>query len=65
MYLGADEKGNLYKGIVAIMVKGLKKSVSFVLKIIPKTEVHRSWLAKEIFECIKKNSLLWILTYEE
>ena len=31
----ADEEGNLYKGIVAFMVVGLKQSIPFVVQAIP------------------------------
>ena len=30
-YIGADVEGNLYKGVVALMIQGLKKSISFVI----------------------------------
>ena len=34
-YEGVDEKGDLYKGIVAFMVLGLKQSIPFVAQAIP------------------------------
>ena len=34
-YVGVDEEGNLYKGIVAFMVVGLKQSIPFVFRAIP------------------------------
>ena len=34
-YVGIDEKGNLCKGIVALMVVGLKQSIPFVVQDIP------------------------------
>ena len=30
--IGADEDGNLYKGIVVLMIAGLKKSIPYVYK---------------------------------
>ena len=34
-YVGADEEENLYKGIVAFMVVGLKESISYITQAIP------------------------------
>ena len=34
-YVGVDEEGNLYKGIVAFMVAGLKQSIPSVIHAIP------------------------------
>ena len=38
-YVGADVEGNLYKGVVALMIRGLKKSISFVIKALPETKI--------------------------
>ena len=51
-YKGADVEGNLYKGIVALMIQGLKKSISFVIKALPETKITSEWLAQHISECI-------------
>ena len=34
-YVGADEDGNLCKGIVAFMIAGLKESIPYVVQAIP------------------------------
>ena len=34
-YVGVDEEGNLYKGIVTFMVVGSKKSIPFAVQPIP------------------------------
>ena len=34
-YLGEDENGKLYKGIVLFMVEGLKNSIKYVVQAIP------------------------------
>ena len=47
-YIVANEKGNLYKGIVAFMVVGLKQSVSFVVQAIPYVTFHDQWLCDKI-----------------
>ena len=36
---GGDVEGNLYKGVVAFMIKGLSKSISFVIKALPETKI--------------------------
>lgn len=51
-YHGADEAGNLYKGIVVMMIQGLKKSIPIVVKALPEIEIKGSWLADELSECI-------------
>ena len=51
-YIGADAEGNLYKGVVVFMTQDLKKSISFVIKALPETEITGEWLAQHISECI-------------
>ena len=34
-YVGADKEDNLYKGIIAFMVVGLKQSTLFIVQAIP------------------------------
>ena len=55
-YIGADVEGNLYKGVVALMIQGLKKSISFVIKALPETKITDEWLAQHISECISRLS---------
>lgn len=52
-YVGADEEDNLYKGIVAFMVVGIKKSVPFVVQAIPEVTFDGQWLCDNIAENIK------------
>ena len=51
-YIGADMEGHLYKGVVALMIQGLKKSTSFVIKALPETKITGELLAQHISECI-------------
>ena len=51
-YVGVDEEGNLYKGIVAFMVVGLKQSVPFVVQAIPEVTFNGQWLAEKISDNI-------------
>ena len=51
-FVGQDEDGNLYKGIVVFMIVSLKQSLPCVIKSIPETTISGEWLRKEIDECI-------------
>jgi len=45
-FVGADEQGKLYKGIVAFIVIGLIQSVPYVIKAIPEVTFRGDWLAE-------------------
>ena len=47
-YVGGDEEGNLYKGIVAFMVVGLKQSIPLVVWAIPEITFNGEWLCDKI-----------------
>ena len=47
-YVGADEDGSLYKGVVVLMVQDLQKSLVFVTKACPGVKVDGYWLANQI-----------------
>ena len=51
-YIGAEEDGNLYKGIVVLMIAGLKKSIPYVIKACPEISINGDWLANEIAQSI-------------
>ena len=51
-YEGVDEKGDLYKGIVAFMVLGLKQSIPVVAKAIPEVTFYGQWLAEKFIDNI-------------
>ena len=51
-YVEVDKEGNLYKGIVAFMVVGLKQSMPFVVQAIPEVTFNRQWLAQKISDHI-------------
>lgn len=51
-YVGADETGNLYKGIMIFMISGLKETVPTVVKVCPEVTVTGDWLSQEIIACI-------------
>ena len=52
-YIGANVEGILYKGVVALMIQGLKKSVSFVSKALPETKNTGEWYWQCI-SCLSK-----------
>ena len=51
-YIGADDNGNLYKGIVILMIAGLKKSIPYVIKACPEISINGDWFANEIAQSI-------------
>jgi hypothetical protein len=51
-YVGSDENGEFYKGVVAFMICGLKENVPYVIKSCPEISITGTWLAKEICESI-------------
>ena len=51
-YVGANEDGTLYKGVVVFMICGLKQNVSTVIKACPETGINGKWLCNEFIKCI-------------
>ena len=49
---GADEEGELYKGIVCFMIVGLKSNVPYVVKACPEREITGEWLKDELLSCL-------------
>ena len=45
-HVGVDMEGNLYKGIVAFLVVGLKLSIPFVVQTIPEVTFNGQWVAE-------------------
>ena len=52
-YIGEDEYGELYKGVVVFMITGLKQTVPTVIKACPETTIEGEWLANEISSCLE------------
>ena len=50
--VGADNEGNLYKGIITFMINSLKKPIPFAIKAIPEIKIERKWLSEHIDNCI-------------
>ena len=46
-YLGSDDEGNLFKGIVVFMIQGLQQSLPVGVKACPEISVSE-WLASEM-----------------
>ena len=49
-YVGADENGKLYKGIVCFMVLGLRESIPYVVQAAPEVTLTGEWLEEKIEE---------------
>ena len=50
--VGADNEENLFKGIVAFMIVGLKELIPYILQAIPEVKFSGEWLADEMSNCI-------------
>ena len=53
MFVGRDENGEFYNGIMVFMVISLKESIPFVIKSCPKTKIDGLWLFTQITESIE------------
>ena len=51
-FVGQDEEGNMYKGIVVFMIVSLKKSIPCVIRSCPETKISGEWLKNEINACV-------------
>ena len=51
-FVGQDEEGHLYKGIVVFMIMSLKKSIPCVIRSRPETKISGEWLKDEINICM-------------
>ena len=51
--IGADEKGDLYKGVVCFMIVGLKNNIPYVVMALPEKDITGKWL---MFMSILTNS---------
>ena len=43
-FVGQDEEGNLFNGMVFFMIVSLIKSVSIVIRSLPETKITGEWL---------------------
>ena len=51
-FIGCDEDGEFYKGIIVFMIQELKRSVPLVVKGVPVTALNGEWLAGKMASCI-------------
>lgn len=49
---GADDHGELYKGLMCFMIVGLKSNIPFVISSVPEKEISGEWLKDEILKCV-------------
>ena len=52
-YVGSDEEGNMFKGVVGFMIVGLQKSIPFVIQALPETTFNGKWLSEKMSNCVK------------
>ena len=50
-YVGVDYEGNLYKGIAAFMIVGLKEMIPFIVQAITEVKFSGEWLVEKISNC--------------
>ena len=50
--IGCGEDGNVYKGLVCLMIIALKESVPYVIKSLPQAKISADWLKNEVSECL-------------
>ena len=50
---GADEDGELYKGIMSFMIVGLKSSVPYVVKTLPEKKITGDWVKESLLSYLK------------
>ena len=53
-YIGENEEGKLFSGIVCFMIVGLKQNIPFVVKSSPEISVTGKWLKEQLDDCILK-----------
>ena len=51
--VGQNENGQFYNGILVFMIVGLKRSIPYVIKAIPKTSLNGDMVKKEIHESLQ------------
>ena len=50
---GADDNGELYKGIMSFMIVGLRSSVPYVVKTLPEKKITGDWVKESLLSCLK------------
>ena len=52
MSYGTDANGQLCKGVVCLMIVGLKSNVPYINRSVPETKIKGKWLKEEIVQVI-------------
>ena len=52
-FVGKNEDGDFYNGIMVFMIVSLKKSIPFVIMSCPKTKINGKWIFSQIIESIE------------
>ena len=64
-YVGADEDGNFYSGIIVMMIIGLKKSIPVVVRALPETKITGEKYFETHGNIINTNKWNFISNYYE
>ena len=51
-YVGVDDEINLYKGMAALMIVGLKELIPYIVQAIPEVKFSGEWLADKMSNSI-------------
>lgn len=51
-FVGKNDDGELYNGIVVFMIVGIRKTIPYVIKSLPEIKVTGKWLSEQIYESI-------------
>ena len=51
-WIGVNENGELFKGVVAFMINGLRDTVPIIARACPEVSIKGEWLASEFMKCI-------------
>ena len=52
--VGADEEGQLYKGIIVFMIVALKHSIPYMIQDLREVSITGQWLANKMEDNVKR-----------
>ena len=51
--IGANEKNELYKGLLSFMIAGLKENIPYIIKSVPERNIDGKWIKEQILSSLK------------
>ena len=51
--IGANENNELYKGLLSLMIEGLKENVPCIIKFVPERNIDGKWIKEQILGSLK------------